>query len=91
MGIVNFLCWAVVVGLLGSWLLTLADKWGVREWLQVHAPNEFLYELFMCNFCCSWWVGVIISLFLLVVTGQCEMLAVPLISTTITRKFYENR
>lgn len=91
MGIVEFICWCIVVGLLTAWMLTLADKWGWREWLQVHAPNDFLYALFTCNFCCSWWVGVIISLILLVATGQWEMLVVPMISTMITRKYYENR
>lgn len=91
MGIVNFLAWVIVVGLLGSWFLTLADKWNIREWLQVHAPNDFLHQLFICNFCCSWWVCVAISLFLFVVSGQWEMLAIPMISTMITRKFYENR
>lgn len=91
MGITDFLCWCIVVGLLAAWMLTIADKWGWREWLQVHAPNDFFYKLFMCNFCCSWWLGVVISLTLLAVTGQWALLAVPTISTTITRRFYENR
>lgn len=91
MGIVEFLCWAIVVGLIGAWLLTLADKWGIREWLQVHAPNDFLYELFSCNFCCAMWIGVLISLTLSATNGRWEMLFVPLISTMITRKYYENR
>lgn len=91
MGIVDFLCWAMVVGLLGAWLLTLADKWGIREWLQVHAPNDFLYRLFSCNFCCAWWIGVVISLTLSATNGRWEMLFVPLISTMITRRYYENR
>lgn len=91
MGIVQFVCWCIVVALLAAWLLTLADKWGLREWLQVHAPTDFLYKLFICNFCCSWWVCVAISVFLSVVIGHWEILAVSPISTMITRKYYENR
>ncbi len=91
MGIVEFACWCIVVGLLAAWMLTLADKWGWCEWLQVHAPCDFLYKLFMCNFCCSYWLGCIISLTLFVIIGRWEMLIVPMISTMITRKYYENR
>lgn len=91
MFIVEFLCLCIVVGVMAAWILTLVDKFGWREWLQVHAPNDILYELFTCNFCCSWWLCVIISLFLLVATGRWEMLVVPMISTMIARKYYENR
>lgn len=91
MGIVEFLCWCIVVAMVAAWMLTLADKWGWREWLQVHAPTDFLYSLFSCNFCCSWWVCVIISIILSLAIGRWEMLVAPMISTMITRKFYENR
>lgn len=91
MDIVEFLCWGIVVALFAAWLLILADKWGIREWLQVHAPNDFLYKLFMCNFCCSFHLCVVISLTLLAATAQWQMLLLPFISTTIARKYYENR
>lgn len=87
MMIVEFLCWVVVVGLLAAWILSLAGKWGWREWLQVHAPCDFLYRLFMCDFCCSWWLSVVISLTLLVVVGRRFMLAVPFCSTLIAAKW----
>lgn len=87
MGIVEFLCWAIVVGLIGAWLLTLADKWGIREWLQVHAPNDLLYELFSCNFCCSFHLSMIICLVLAIfVNWWC--IFIPPISCIITIKFY---
>lgn len=95
MGIINFICWVAVVALLAAWIITLADKWQIREWLQVHADaivnkmlprydGDFFNRLFTCNFCCGWWVAVIISLTLLVVTGEWSMLAVPFCSTIIT-------
>lgn len=96
MSIVSFFCWAVVVALLAAFVLTLADKWrvdgmSIRGWLQVHAPNDFFNQLFSCNFCCCWWLSVVICITLLVVIGHWQILAVPLISTLIARKFYENR
>lgn len=94
MGIVNFVCWVVVVALSSAWIITLSEKWGWREWLQVHADcvvfgpdsdRDFFNRLFTCNFCCAFHIAVIISLTLLVLTGQWSMLAVPFCSTTITK------
>lgn len=94
---IEFICWIAIVALLAAWIITLADKWGIREWLQVHADaivnkilprydSDFFNRLFSCNFCCGWWVAVIISLTLFVITEQWPMLAIPLCSTPITRK-----
>lgn len=82
--IIYLLAWSIVVGLATAWLLILAGKWGIREWLQVHAPNDFLNKLFSCDFCCSWWVGVGFSLTLLLATGQAYMLGIPFCSTIIS-------
>lgn len=87
MNIITFFCWAVVVALFAAFLLTLAEKWGIREWLQVHAPNDFFYALFTCNFCQSWWLSVVICITLFVVICHWQILAIPLISTLIARKF----
>lgn len=79
----DFLCLCVLVALLVVFVLTLAEKWGIREWLQIHAPNDFLHKLFMCDFCCCWWLSIIISLTLFVVAGWLELLAVAPFSTII--------
>lgn len=75
----------MVVALAAAFLLALAQKWGWIEWLQVHAPTEWLNKLFSCKFCCSWWVCVAISLTLLVLTGQWPFAVVPVCSTMIAR------
>lgn len=87
-GIVAFVCYVAVVALSAAFLLGLASKWGWIEWLQVHAPNEFLYKLFSCKFCCSWWVSVIISLTLCVTTGNWWLLLTPVCSTVIARELW---
>lgn len=84
----DFICWIVVVALCAAFLLGLAQKWGWLEWLQVHAPNEFLGKLFNCKFCCSWWMSVGISLILCMVTGHWILLAVPVCSTIIARELW---
>lgn len=87
-GIIEFVCWIAVVALAAAFLLGLAAKWHWLEWLQVHAPNEFIWRLFNCKFCCSWWVSVLISLTLCVATGQWWLLAVPVCSTVIARELW---
>lgn len=84
----EFICYVAVVALAAAFFLGLAVKWEILEWLQVHAPNEFFERMFNCKFCCSFWVGVVISLTLCVVTGQWTLLAVPICSTVITRELW---
>lgn len=88
MTIFEFVCWVAVIALVAAFLLSLAAKWKWLEWLQVHAPNDFLHELFSCKFCCSWWMCVVISLFLWMATGQWVLLLVPFCSTLITREIW---
>lgn len=88
LGIMEFVCWVVVVSLVAAFVLGLAAKWGWLEWLQIHAPNDFLSRLLNCKFCCSFWVGLIISLTLLAVTAHWSLLVVPFCSTIITRELW---
>ena len=78
----------MAVSLSAAFVLGLAVKWKILEWLQVNAPNEFFGKLFNCKFCCSWWVSVLISLTLCVVTGQAFLLLVPFCSTVIVRELW---
>lgn len=87
-GITGFVCYVAAVALSAAFLLSLAVKWHWLEWLQIHAPNDFLHELFSCKFCCSWWVSVIISLTLCITTGDWLLLLVPVCSTVIARELW---
>lgn len=86
--IFDFICWVAVISLVAAFLLSLAVKWGWLEYLQVHAPNDFLHELLSCKFCCSFHVSMIISLFLCVATGNWILLAAPICTTIITRELW---
>ena len=82
---IRFLCWVAVVSLAAAFVLALAKKWGWIEWLQVHAPSEFLHRLFSCPFCCSFHAAVVLSVAAAAVTGDWLLLLVPFCSTVITR------
>ena len=87
-GITGFICYVAVVALAAAFLLSLMVKWHWLEWLQVHAPNEFFEQMFNCKFCMSWWVSVLISLTLCIVTGNWWLLLVPVCSTIIARELW---
>lgn len=81
----EFILYIVIVALLAAFVLSLLRKWGVIEWVQVHG-NDFFAKMFNCDFCLSWWAGVVLSVVILILTGNPVLLGVPFCSTMITRK-----
>jgi hypothetical protein len=77
---------SLLTGSLAAWLLILAKKWRILDWLQRHSPNDFFHELFTCDFCLSWWCSVIIVCVAAAVTGDALLLVVPFFSTMISRR-----
>jgi hypothetical protein len=77
--------YAVVVATLTVFVILLAYKWGIVEYLQTHG-NEFVSKMAQCNFCMAWWVSLFLSLFLLGLIGDVFMLLVPFIATPLARR-----
>ena len=75
----------VIAATLSAYLLILAAKWKVVEWMQVKGW-KWLSDLANCDFCLSWWVNVIVCLVAAVVTGDTMWIAVPFFATMLTRK-----
>lgn len=78
----DFVIYVVLVALGVKFLLTLSEKWGIREWLQLHAPNEFFHKLFSCDFCCSWWLGVGICIVLAILVDW-RLIFVPIFACNL--------
>lgn len=74
-----------IMSALSAFLLILAIKWKVIEYMQVHG-NDFFSKLANCDFCLSWWANCILCLSAFSVTGDVVLLAVPFVATMITRK-----
>ncbi|WP_303840855.1 hypothetical protein [Selenomonas ruminantium] len=85
---VDFLSIVLLMAAGAAFILTLAEKWGWREWLMVHAPNEFLYRLFLCKFCCTWWVLVLLTLCVVIIVRDAALLAVPVFATPIALRLW---
>ena len=75
----------VLTSLAAAFFLSLMDKWGVLQWLQVHSPYEWLNELFRCRFCCSFWVLAVVSAILFFGAGDIRMLFIPFFATPLTK------
>lgn len=81
----TFLFRMFVMASLSAFVLLLLVKWKVIEWMQVHG-NDFLSKMANCDFCLSWWVNVVLSVILFAVTLEVTVLAIPFVSTMLTRK-----
>ena len=75
---------AAFIALIAAFVLLFANKLGFIEWLQING-NRFFSEMARCNFCLSFWVGLVLSILFVVYTGNMNILFVPVISTPLTR------
>lgn len=80
---IEYLSFVVLVSLFVKFLRTLGEKWGIIEYLQVHAPNEFFHKLFTCEFCQSFWLGMILCIGVVLFGAPIEYLFVPFFSANI--------
>lgn len=79
---IEFIIHIALVALGVKFIMTLADKWGIREWLQRNAPSPFLAKLFSCDFCCSWWLGIIVCI-PLAICVHWYLIFVPIFSSNL--------
>ena len=79
---IEFVCWVLLVALFVNFLRILAEKWGILEFLQVNAPNEFLHNLFTCSFCQSFHLALLICIFLAIFVHW-YLIFVPFFSSVI--------
>lgn len=80
----EFLYYTIMIALVAAFVLSLLRKWGFIEWIQVHG-NNFFANMFSCNFCLSFWFGLVLSILCVFISGDLTLLLVPVCSTTITR------
>ena len=73
----------VLVALFVKFLRTLAEKWGILSYLQAHAPNDFLYKRFSCEFCQSFWLGLGVCIVLVLLGAPIYWLSIPVFSCNI--------
>ena len=75
---------SVVIGCIAAFFITLAKKWGIVEYLQVHG-NQLVSEMAHCDFCLSWWACVVLTVFYAIGTGDAMFVAMPFVGTMVSR------
>lgn len=80
-----FLISIILIALASAFVLTLAYKWGVIEWMQVHG-DKIISQMANCDFCLSFWSNVIVYMVVMLVVDDVTIGLAPLFSTMITRK-----
>lgn len=75
---------AVMVACVVAFVLLLANKLGIIEYLQVHG-DKIISQMAHCNFCMSFWTSVLMMIVIVAVTDECSLIAIPIISTPIAR------
>ena len=82
---VEILVYTVIVALLAAFMLLLAYKWRIVEYLQVHG-GEYTSKMAHCDFCMSWWLCLLVSMVFISHTGNPYLLLVPFMATPLTRR-----
>lgn len=80
-----FLISIILIALASAFVLTLAYKWGVIEWMQVHG-DKIISQMANCDFCLSFWSNIIVCMVVMLVVDDVTIGLAPLFSTMITRK-----
>lgn len=83
--VVGMLALGIVSGAVTYWGLTVAYKWGIIEWLQVHTRG-LLNELVRCNFCLSWWPSLALCAAYAVYAGNAWYVLSAMVATYFSSK-----
>lgn len=78
---------SMVVACVTAFVVTLLHKWGIVEYMQIHADEypELVNKLFACDFCLSWWVSVFFCLIIFVPLSNLLVLLCPFIATPVAK------
>jgi len=83
---INVIVFTLAVSCLAAFFILLITKLGIREFVQTFG-NKLFSDMFNCDFCLSFWTGLIVTLFLATfVSIGAWVILVPFIATVITRK-----
>lgn len=74
-----------LVACMVTFLLLLAHKVGLVEYLQVHG-DKIMSKMAQCDFCMSWWLSVIMMVAVVWVTADIHLMIIPFLSTPIARR-----
>lgn len=75
----------LIIATLAAFVLLLARKWGIIEWLQIHG-SELVAKLAGCDFCLSFWTCVCIAFVAAVLARDIAYIWTPFLCAPLTRR-----
>lgn len=84
MELLNFVLVSWLTAMLTTFTLLFLRKIGFVERMQVHG-NRFVSQLFQCAFCLSFWLSLIVSIILVLITNELTYIFIPFFSTPLSR------
>ena len=79
----DILIFGIIAGAWAWWLVTLADKRGWLTFMQTNAPCDWVWQLFACHYCMSWWSSLAACIAAAIVTGNWALLVSAFIGTFV--------
>ena len=74
----------VIVALIAAFTILFISRIGLRDFIIMHSPKP-ISELFSCDFCLCFWIGLTITLIAHFVVGWPFTFILPACSTPIAR------
>lgn len=84
MTMISFLTVVVIVALSAAFIVLLAKKVGITEWMQVHG-DKVLSQMASCDFCLSFWAGTLLFMVLACVYDDPLLMFGGMVSCPLTR------
>lgn len=84
MELLNFALVTWLVAMFATFMLLLLRKIGFVERMQVHG-NWFVSQMSRCDFCLSFWLNLVFSIILVLVTNELTYIFTPFFSTPLSR------
>lgn len=84
MELIDFVLVSWLTAMFAAFTLLFLRKIGFVERMQVHG-NCFFSQMSRCNFCLSFWVNLILSIVLVLVTNELTYIFIPFFSTPLSR------
>lgn len=83
---ISFLAIAFLLACISAFLILVGEKTGVLDKIAQWVGPGSLQGLFDCVFCMSFWLSVIMVLFIVLFTGNLILFFVPIVSSVIARR-----
>ncbi len=75
----------MLIAFIVAFIILFITKIGFREYVIVNSSLSKLSEMFSCDFCLSFWIGLVITLLFVVISGDKSLLLCVVTTPPITR------